>query len=125
MIKKLRFLPKKIKGERNMKKGGNIDIIRNVKIIEWLKCELLTSIAKLFELLAKGVENTKDDILDIISNVILVSYLLGKRLGLSYETINLKVENKIKLGMIEEHKIEKWYGDLSELNENFSNRRGE
>ncbi|MCG4584810.1 MazG-like family protein, partial [Anaerosalibacter bizertensis] len=74
---------------------------------------------------AKGVENTKDDILDIISNVILVSYLLGKRLGLSYETINLKVENKIKLGMIEEHKIEKWYGDLSELNENFSNRRGE
>lgn len=107
----------------DMKKGKNIDIIKNVKMIEWLKCELLTSIAKLFELLAKGVENAKEDILDIISNIILVSYLLGKRLGLSYDMINLKIENKIKLGMIEEHKVEQWYGDLSDLKENFGVRK--
>lgn len=106
-----------------MRKDKNIDIIKNVKMIEWLKCELLTSVANLFELLAKGVENAKADILDIISNIILVSYLLGKRLGLSYETINLKIEEKIKLGMIEDHKVEKWYGDLGELKENFTIRK--
>ncbi|WP_026895388.1 MazG-like family protein [Clostridiisalibacter paucivorans] len=98
----------------------NIDITKNIKVIEWLKSELLTTIASLFELLVNGAKSSQDAILDVLANIIFVTYLLGKRLGISYEKINLHIENKIKLGIIENHKIEKWYGDLSELSNHFN-----
>ncbi|MBE6083066.1 MULTISPECIES: MazG-like family protein [Tissierellales] len=101
----------------------DINITKNLKTIEWLKSELLMSIASLYELMSKGGENVKEDASDLISNIILISYLLGKRLGISYENIDLKVENKLKLGLVENHKIEKWYGDFSELIENFRLRK--
>lgn len=98
-----------------MKDKKDMDIIKNLRTIEWLKSEMLTSIAGLYELLAKGEEDLKDEVEDLTSNIILLSYLLGKRLGLNYDDINSSLEDKIKLNLIENHKIEKWYGDLSEL----------
>jgi len=93
-----------------------IDITRNIKIIEWLKSELITDVANLFKVLANGIkEEVHDSISEILSNIILISYLLGKRLGISYNAIEIKMENKIKLGLIENHDVEKYYGDLSEL----------
>jgi len=94
----------------------SIDITHNIKMIDWLKSELLTDIADLFKELVNGVrEDTLDIIGDTLSNLILVSYLLAKRLGISYNTIDLKIESKLKLGIIEEHELEKRYGDLTEL----------
>lgn len=102
----------------------NIDITKNIKVIEWLKSELLTAIASLYELLAKGIQNSHDAVLDAVSNIILVAYLLSKRLGASYESIDAKVEEKAKLALVENHHIEKWYGDLSSLLEYFKRKRG-
>lgn len=93
----------------------DMDIMKNFKTIEWLKSEMLTSIANLYELLAKGEDDIKKDLEDLISNIVLLSYLLSKRLGLEYEDVNSALKNKIKLNLIEDHQIEKWYGDLSEL----------
>lgn len=101
----------------------NIDITKNIKIIEWLKSELLTAVASLFQLLIKGIQNSQEAILDVIANIILVSYLLGRRLGLTFQSIDLKIESKAKLGLVENHKIEKWYGDLSELLDYFNKAR--
>lgn len=98
-----------------MDQKKDMDIIKNLRTIEWLKSEMLTSIANLYELLARGEDNIKEDLENSISNIMLLSYLLGKRLGLSYQDINSNLEDKIKLNMLEGHKIEKWYGDLSEL----------
>ncbi|HOQ37954.1 MAG TPA: MazG-like family protein [Acetivibrio sp.] len=93
-----------------------IDITRNIKIIEWLKSELLTDIANLFKALVNGVrEEVHESISETLSNIILISYMLGRRLGISYNSIELKIHNKIRLGIIEEHDVEKYYGDLSEL----------
>ncbi|AFS79843.1 hypothetical protein Curi_c28560 [Gottschalkia acidurici 9a] len=94
---------------------NKIDITKNIKMIEWLKSELLTAIALLFETLVKGIKNSQELVLDIIANIILITYLLGKRLGLSFESIDAKIEDKAKLGRIEEHNIEQWYGDLTNL----------
>ncbi len=102
----------------------DMDIIKNLRTIEWLKSEILTSVANLYELLARGEDNIKEDIEDITSNIILLSYLLGKRLGLNYEDINSNLIDKIKLNLIEDHKIEKWYGDLSELLEFIRHNQG-
>ncbi len=98
-----------------MKDKNNVDVIKNFRTIEWLKSEILTSIASLYEILATGEENTKEDMEDLLSNIILLSYLLGRRLGLDYEDINLNLKNKIKLNIVQDHQIEKWYGDLSQL----------
>lgn len=107
-----------------MSNSRNIDITKNIKVIEWLKSELLSAVASLFELLVKGVQNSQEAILDILANIILVTYLLGKRLGLSFDTIDSKIQSKVKLGVVEEHNIEKWYGDLSDLLDYFKRTRG-
>ena len=93
----------------------DIDIIKNMRTVEWLKAQLLGTVANLYATLANGEENTKENIEDAISKLILESLLLGKRLGLSYESINLALKDNIKVNLIEEHKIERWYGDLSLL----------
>ena len=93
----------------------DIDIIKNMRTVEWLKAQLLGTVANLYASLANGEENTKENIEDIISNLILESMLLGKRLGLDYESINQALKDNIKINLIEDHKIERWYGDLSLL----------
>ncbi|WP_094549127.1 MazG-like family protein [Petroclostridium xylanilyticum] len=101
-----------------------IDITRNIKMIEWLKSELLTDIAALFKELVNGVKDDAQDILaDTLSNLIVICYLLAKRLGISYNTVDLKMENKLKLGILENHELEKWYGDLSELSKHLHSTR--
>ena len=105
-------------GERN-----NIDITKNIKIIEWLKSELLTTIASLFELLIKGAKTGQEALVDVLANIILVTYILGKRLGISFSSIDMKIEDKIRLGILEEHRVEEWYGDLSNLRQYFNRNR--
>lgn len=93
-----------------------IDITRNIKIIELLKSELLTDIADLFKVLINGMrEEVHETVADTLSNIILICYLLGRRLGISYNAVEIKIENKVKLGLIENHDVERHYGDLSEL----------
>lgn len=92
-----------------------VDIFKNMKTVDWLKAELLTSISDLYRDLADNEENTKEDLEDSISNIIFSAYILGKRLGLSYNGIETALIENIKLNLIEEHKIEKWYGDISQL----------
>lgn len=93
-----------------------IDITRNIKIIEWLKSELIAELANLFKILVNGIKDEVHvSIANVLSNIILIAYLLGKRLGISYNAIELKMEKKIKIGLIEQNDVEKYYGDLSEL----------
>ncbi len=101
-----------------------IDITRNIKIIEWLKSELLTDIADLFKVLVNGMkEEVHETVADTLSNIILICYLLGRRLGISYNAIEIKIKNKVKLGLIENNDIEKHYGDLSELAKHLDSSR--
>lgn len=103
---------------------NNIDVTKNIKMIEWLKSELLTTIASLYELLVKGVKDSQEALVDVLANIILVTYLLAKRLGVNFARIDMKIEDKIKLGLLEKHKIEEWYGDLSDLKQYLHRNRG-
>lgn len=101
----------------------DISITKNIRMIEWLKCELLAGVSSLFELCFKGVKVSQESILDVLANIIMVAYLTGKRLGLKYYDIDKKLEEKLKLGIIEEHEAEKWFGDLSNLSQYIKNNR--
>ncbi|NLN17078.1 MAG: hypothetical protein GX182_07170 [Firmicutes bacterium] len=89
-----------------------LDIARNLRTIEWLKAELVGSLASLFKAL---VGSSEDRILDALANMILISYILAKRLGCSFSRLGTRVENKIKANIEQGHEIERWYGDFSAL----------
>ncbi|HHU70064.1 MAG TPA: hypothetical protein GXZ31_07165 [Thermoanaerobacterales bacterium] len=98
-----------------------LDITKNIKMIEWLKTELLSGVSDLFKVMAAG---GKEGVLDILCGIIMSSYLLGKRLGLNFTRIDSHMENKIRLNIDKGHEAEKWYGDLTELSQHIKvNRR--
>ena len=77
---------------------------------------MLLEVANLFKVLVNGMkEEVHDSIASILANIILISYLLGKRLGISYNAIELKIKKKIKIGLVDKNDVEKYYGDLTEL----------
>lgn len=98
------------------------EVTRNVKIIEWMKNELLMSVSDLFNLLFKGVKPVDEMLQDTLANIIMITYLLAKRLGISFKDIDYKIKEKIKIGIKEEHSIESWYGDLSNLRKHMDNK---
>lgn len=100
-----------------------LDITKNLKVIEWLKSEILLSVAELFRMLARGARVSSDSLADCLASMIIASYLLGKRLGIHFSVIEQKIANKIRLGILEEHEIEKDYGDLSELRQHIKANR--
>lgn len=101
-----------------------LDITRNIRLIEWLKSELLMDISNLFKVLANGFkEDVQTSVTETLANIILIAYILGRRLGISYNAIEMKVEAKLKLGILEDHDVEKYYGDLSELTKHLESSR--
>lgn len=101
-----------------------LDITRNIRLIEWLKSEILTDISSLFRVLVNGFkEDVHETVAETLANIILISYLLGKRLGATFGAIEMKIENKLRLGIIEQHDVEKFYGDLSDLSNHFDEFR--
>ena len=98
------------------------DITRNVKIIEWMKNEILISVSDLFNVLFKGVKSVDETLQDILANIIMITYLLAKRLGISFNEIDYKIKEKIKIGIEQNHSVENWYGDFSNLKKHMENR---
>ncbi len=101
-----------------------LDITRNIRIIEWLKSQMLADVSSLFSLLVNGFkEEVHEHVSETLANLIIISYVLGKRLGTTYTAIQMKIDNKIKLGVIENTDIEKYYSDLSELSKHFNKEK--
>jgi divalent metal cation (Fe/Co/Zn/Cd) transporter len=87
-------------------------IARNIRVIEWLKADLLTSSAALF----KGMlQDSEEYLLDALASLIITCYVLGRRLGLSFSRLDLTLESKLQKNIHENHELEKWYSDLSLL----------
>ena len=96
-------------------KKQNFNIMYNVKMIEDLKADLLCIIGDFFKLLTKGSNVTKKAILDCISGAIIILYLLSERLGYSHTAVDETIKKKLKIGIIEEDRIEKDGKDLTKL----------
>ena len=105
-----------------MKFDRNSDVTKNVKIIEWMKKELILSVGDVFDLIFKGVKPLDEALQDTLANIIMITYLLAKRLGISFSEIDYKIKEKIKLGIDQNHSVESWYGDFSNLKKHMENR---
>lgn len=93
----------------------NIDILSNMKVIESYKSYLLSAVADLFATMSKGGSAGMDDIVDELADITMLSYLLGKRLGVNYSAIDDKMLKKLKLGIVQENNVEREYQDYSKL----------
>ena len=77
-----------------MKFDRNSDVTKNVKIIEWMKKELILSVGDVFDLIFKGVKPLDEALQDTLANIIMITYLLAKRLGISFSEIDYKNRSK-------------------------------
>ncbi|MGE5581592.1 MAG: MazG-like family protein [Bacillota bacterium] len=89
-------------------------IIKNVRIIEWIKAEIISGSGALFKAMIK---NNEEMILDSLAGLVMECYFLGKRLGVPFERLDARIEQKLQSSQLQEHEIEEWYGDVT----NFQN----
>lgn len=100
-------------------KNKDFNIMTDIKIIENLKAELLCIIGDFFKLLSRGSNVAQNAILECISGAIIILYLLGDKLGYSYNEIDENIDTKLKIGISEEDIIEKESKGLTRLQRHF------
>lgn len=98
-----------------MSEAEDLDIIGNIKLIESYKNYLLSSVADLFMTMGKGSHMDMDEAKDELSEIILLSYLLGRKLGMNYSSIDETVVKRLKLGLAEGMAMEQKCQDYSSL----------
>lgn len=99
---------------------GSLDIARNARAINWVKAELLGGVADLYKSILRGGDEL---VLETLASIIIATYVLARRLGISFETLEAKVLNKLRVNISENHQIEAWYGDLSGLRNHIEQKR--
>jgi hypothetical protein len=97
-----------------------IDISRSIRIIEWLKSELLDGVANLFRSLFKNSEGLIEDSL---ANIVISCYFLGRRLGIGFHQLDNKIEGRLQSLLETGHQLERWYGDVSGLLHHFDDEQ--
>lgn len=87
------------------------EILRKMRLIEWLKAELITHIGQLYQAMAK---NSEQAICEGLAAVVVSCYILGRRLGITFEVLDKTILAKVEQDIKKEQEAEKWFGDSSE-----------
>jgi hypothetical protein len=96
-----------------------MDVARRAQTIDWLKTEIVDQVARLFRALWEG---STVRLTDSLASLISSSYILGRRLGLSYRELDDAVIAKLRKLSQEGHTLEVDYGDLSRLEDHIRKR---
>ena len=97
----------------------DLDVAKRAKVIEWLKTEVIDNVSRLFKALWEG-STTK--VGDSLASLMMSSYILGRRLGLTYRDMDDLLLEKLKKHKKEGHQLEDWYQDISALEEHLRKR---
>ncbi|GIQ70452.1 hypothetical protein DUZ99_09735 [Xylanibacillus composti] len=101
------------------KVSPEVDLAKRAKVIEWLKTEVVDQVSRLF----KGLwEGSTAKITDSLASMIVSCYILGRRLGVPYHSLDDAIVDKLKKHKEEGHQLEDWYQDISTL-ENHMRKR--
>ena len=99
----------------------DIDITGNITAIEGLKVQLLDCITRLYKSLIDGEATTRDRS-DILADLVIITYVLSDRLGVSYQGLDMRILKHLRLGILEENSSEEWHRTLSDLSQYLANR---
>ncbi len=75
-------------------RSKELDVAKNLKMVDWLKAELVDSVAELFKALLKS---GTDAVADALASIIIVCYLLGQRVGVNLSSVDAKVKEKLRI----------------------------
>jgi hypothetical protein len=90
----------------------DIDIATQIKMVDWLKTEILEGVATLFKAL---LQINRDAIADALSKIIIFSYLLGHKIGINFNTVDDKIISKLENSIQDAQGIAEWSNDLIQL----------
>ena len=89
-----------------------MNISTNLKAIDMIKGEILSEIAHLYRTLADYE----------IATVIAMDYILARRLGIGYASIDKKISELLGIGEENGHELEIEFSDMSELKKYLKSR---
>ncbi len=93
-----------------------MDITKNLRLIESLKADLLLAISQLYsEMSDEKCDDLRGVTLDTLSYSKIICFLVARRMGIDYSLSDRQFSTKIRLGLLQEHDAEKYFGDLSAL----------
>ncbi|MEN6414047.1 MAG: MazG-like family protein [Veillonellales bacterium] len=87
------------------------DILRKLRLIEGLKAELVTNVGQLYQAMA---QNSEGAIREGIAGIIVLCYVLARRLGIDFASLDEEVLTRAGQYIKREHEAEQWFGDFSE-----------
>lgn len=98
-------------------------ISNNMRAVDTIKSEILAEVAKLHRTLADcdevgGYESVQDGIATIIA----MDYILGKRLGIGFMSVDNKINELLTMAIDNNHELELEFSDMSELRKYISGR---
>lgn len=97
-----------------------LDIARNVKVIELLKSDMVGSLGDLFKAMITGnMEKAYNGLALMVINC----FLLARRLGLNYGRLELLISDKTTAMLNEGYPLEEWQGDLASFKEYLEMKR--
>lgn len=94
-------------------------VVGNILLLEELKSDLLSAVARLFRAMIQGRESM---VLESISRIIITAFLLGRRAGFNYHRIGRAVEQKAQV--LAGDKGEEWREDLQDLLNYLDSQKG-
>lgn len=101
---------------------GELDITKKIKIIEQLKSRLLSDVSDIYTNMASDDSRGEDNI-DLLADMIIITYFLSDQLGVSYGGLEIKAKNKLKIALLQEDKHSKWRDELASLARYFDNHK--
>ncbi|HBQ87205.1 MAG TPA: hypothetical protein DD811_12130, partial [Syntrophomonas sp.] len=60
---------------------------------------------------------------DALASIIIITYLLGRRVGVSFSNLDRTVKDKLNVSIKEAREVERWYNDLFELSNYLENKK--
>lgn len=96
------------------------DLLSKLKLMERLKAQLVTGTGQVFEALADYGEKS---LLDALANLAITVYVLAKRLGIDFASLEADMITKLRQSGKRDSQIEKLFGDYSQLERYLKQKR--
>lgn len=96
------------------------EILRKMRLIEWLKAELVAHVGQLYQAMAR---NSEQAIKAALANIVISCFVLGRRLGINFADLDEAIIVRLTQNIKNENDVEKWFGDFSEYQRHLRQKR--
>lgn len=87
-------------------------VASSMRMTESLKADLVDAVGLLMK---KAIAGDHAGMSDSMAAIVIITYLLGNKLGIDYHTIDLTVHNKLYSGLKDTNESDQWFMDMRNL----------